>query len=129
MIFWLHKKQACLGKIAFIIGLYLSTSLAVQAQIQVYKVERTVSPRNDSYGDDIHGLSTLMAQFEIGAAVQGEKPLLFPDRQGFENMVLIGSAGISVKISFVEFEKICEYLCGDELEECHYTGLVSWTAS
>ena len=107
-------------------GLLLILSLSVQAEIQVYKVERVVSPRSDTYGDDLHGLGQSLAQFEIAAVEKAKKQVPMPDREDFKQLILIGSEGVATKTNFYEFEKTCEYLCGDELEECHYTGMLSW---
>lgn len=107
-------------------SLILLLSLSAQAEIHVYKIERVISPRSDTYGEKLHGLAIPQAQFEIGAVKKNERLVPIPDRSNFEHMLLVGTNGLTVKTSFVELEKVCEYLCGDEIEECHYTGLLSW---
>ena len=126
MVIHFHQVLIIVNKINLLAILMIASRLNVQAQIQVFKVDRQIFPRSDTYGDDLHGLSPPLAQFGIGAVNQGESRLAFPRREDFENILLIGSTGVAVKTGFVEFETSCEYLCGDELEECHYSGLVSW---
>lgn len=50
-------------------SLLLLICFSVQAEVQVYKVERVVSSRSDSYGDNVHGLALPLAQIEIGAVI------------------------------------------------------------
>ena len=38
-------------------------------------------------------------------------------------MTLIGTEGV-MPASLEDVVKVCETLCGDELEECHYEGLL-----
>ena len=110
----------------WLLGLILSASIYAQADIQAYKVERVVSPRSDTYGDNPHGLGPALAQIEIAAIKHEGKPVPLPSRENFQQLLLIDSKGITTETIFYEFEKRCEFLCGDELEECHHTALIGW---
>jgi hypothetical protein len=101
-------------------------AIPVLADPVAYKVERVVYSSGDTFTDDSPGLQQPLAQIEIGATEHHPKKLPLPSREIFKPMVLVGSAGVANSPTFYEFEKRCEYLCGDEEEECHYTALVGW---
>jgi len=99
---------------------------AVNADPVAYKVERVIYPQNGIYEENaIHQYKPL-AQIEIGATEHRPKKLKLPSREIFNSSILIGTQGITQNTTFYEFEKRCEYLCGDEIEECHFTGLIHW---
>ncbi len=100
--------------------------MATQAGPVAYKVERVVYPRSDSYGDDLNGLGQPLAQVGISATVLQEKSVPLPSREEFSPLILIGTEGVTSQASLYEFEKRCEFLCGDEAEECHHTALINY---
>lgn len=81
---------------------------------QVQRVTREVDPR-----DAPHTLGRPRVMIDLGTA-EGTP---WPDRHRTTQMTLIGTEGV-MPASLEDVVKVCETLCGDELEECHYEGLL-----
>ena len=101
-------------------------SAGVHAGPTAYKVERVVYPRSDTYSEDLTGLGQPLAQIEIGSSAREGRQIAPPAQETLASVLLIGTEGITAQASFHAFEKRCEFLCGDELQECHYTALIAY---
>ena len=86
------------------------------APYQVEAVERSVPY---SYTED-ESLGPPMITVDLGTA-EGRTP---PVREGLETMTFLGAGGSAVG-QLYDISKHCDYLCGDELEECHYVARYS----
>lgn len=83
-----------------------------------YQVEGVISGFN-RYHNDLLGVSSPRVVIDLGA-VEGKE---FPEYEQFGIMTVIGSAGIG-RFHLESIGKICEFLCGDEAEECHYVAYI-----
>ena len=82
-----------------------------------YQVEAVVQ-RAD--GDDSgRGLGRPRVMIDLGTA-EGEP---WPDRSRPRMLTIIGNEG-AIAASLEDVVKVCETLCGDEAEECHYEGVL-----
>jgi hypothetical protein len=84
------------------------------APFQIDGVERDLTGR--------FGIETYVIQVDLGAAAG--KPV--PSGESFRKMTVLGSSGASPAFLH-DIRKVCEFLCGDEGEECHYVARVSPT--
>jgi hypothetical protein len=82
------------------------------APFQIDGVERDLTDR--------FGIETYVIQVDLGA-VAG-KPV--PGGESFRQMTVLGTSGTSPAFLH-DIRKVCEFLCGDEGEECHYVARVS----
>ncbi len=96
------------------------------AEPVAYKVERIVYSRSGSWSGKLTGLEQPLAQIGLSASQQGEKIIPVPAREDFEHIILVGTENIASRTSLYEFEKRCEFLCGDDAEECHHTALIHY---
>jgi hypothetical protein len=112
--------------VGFVLAVLAWLSAGAHAGPTAYKVERVVYPRSDTYSDDLTGLSQPLAQIEIGASAREGQQIAPPAQEALASVLLIGTDGITAGTKFRTFEKRCEFLCGDELEECHHTALVAY---
>jgi hypothetical protein len=86
-----------------------------------YQVEGVVRYRNDvDAGDDGLGLAPALVAVDLGA-VEGTPQ---PRAEDFRDMTLLGTAGAAAA-TLQDIVKSCEFLCGDEAEECHYLALLA----
>lgn len=95
------------------------------AAISVYKVDRTISARPGGYSGDETEFSQVRAEIGVRAARSGDSP---PHRDAFEDIYVIGTTGVA-KAWLDSLGNRCEFLCGNEIEECHYTALIGWSES
>ncbi|MDH3283686.1 MAG: hypothetical protein OEQ13_03025 [Acidobacteriota bacterium] len=82
------------------------------APLQIDAVEQVLSDRT--------GLEVPLVVVDLGAA----KDRKVPARADVARMTVLGTTGASVA-SLHDVRKVCDFLCGDELEECHYVARVS----
>jgi len=91
-----------------------ASSELLPAPLQIDGVERDLTGR--------WGLETDVVQVDLGAA-EG-KPV--PDGDHFQKMTILGTTGASPAF-LQDIRRVCDFLCGDEAEECHYVARVSPT--
>ncbi len=84
-----------------------------------YQVEGLVRLMSDRYvPHEGLGLSEPLVSIDLGNAEKAPHP----GRRNFLTMTIIGSKGVALG-QLVDIRKICDFLCGEDAEECHYVGL------
>lgn len=109
-----------------IMAILILAAFPLYAEPVAYKVEQIVRLRPTSYIEGTGDLSGPLAQIEIGTAENTPERRPLPPREEFNKTILIGSQGVTDRTYFQGYEKRCEFLCGDELQECHYTAKLGW---
>lgn len=85
-----------------------------------YQIEGVVSFRDDHYrmGTGL-GLQPPRVLIDLGNARDGR----FPDTSGLREVTIVGTDGTAHGM-LEDIYKDCQFLCGDEAEECHFVGVV-----
>ncbi len=84
-----------------------------------YQIDGLVRFKSDRYrlGDGL-GLNPPLVAVDLGDTRKAPHP----GSERFQTMTFVGSAGVGFG-KLYGIQKHCDYLCGDEGEECHYVGL------
>jgi hypothetical protein len=108
------------GVLLFFLLLPSAHALAHEALLPApYQVEGLVRFKNDRYRlDDGLGLNSPLVVVDLGEA----RDAPHPGSGRFQTMTIIGSTGIGLG-KLHDIRKTCDYLCGDDGQECHYEAL------
>jgi hypothetical protein len=86
-----------------------------------YQIDGLVSHKDDHHrvGDGL-GLNAPLVAVDLGQA----RDAAHPGSEQFRTMTIVGTAGVARGVLY-DIRKICDYLCGDDGQECHYQALYS----
>jgi hypothetical protein len=109
--------------LALVLGLLAFTAGASRAEAPLgapYQVLGAAMFRDDRYRMDT-GLGLQPPRILIDLGNAQDRGL--PDGASLREVTIVGTAGVA-RGTLEDIRKECDYLCGDEGEECHYVGLV-----
>jgi hypothetical protein len=110
-----------LGLLVFTVGAFTADAGRAEAPLGApYQVLGAAMFRDDRYRMETGlGLQSPRILVDLGNAQDRG----LPDAASLREVTIVGTAGVA-RGTLEDIRKECDYLCGDEGEECHYVGLV-----